>query len=106
MAKKKKQVDPRHVVFKDMLFRCFRFLNNGMNPPWDGSDAKQLDLTLKANPELTADQFYRCLVYYSDSHNIIPGARPRKFLPNISEYANGPLDKYNRPLVEKKRRVL
>jgi hypothetical protein len=101
--KAKKEPDPRHKIFKDLCFRCFRYLNPDGECPWDASDAKNLDNVLKANPTLTDDLFHRWLIYYSDSQNINPADRPRKFLVKITDYMSGPLNEYGRPLVQKRR---
>ena len=93
----KKEVDERHIIFRGLMFRCYQYLNK-IDPPWDGSDAKQLDLLLKAIPKLTEQQFHNWLINYAKSHNINPAARPRVYLPNISNYASGPLDKFGRPI--------
>jgi hypothetical protein len=99
---KKKKTDSRHSEFQKLLFRCHRYLNDNDTPPWDGSDAKQLSLLLKAKPDLTTKQFHIWLGNYAASENINPSSRPRKFLPKISEYASGPLDKFGKPLEEKR----
>jgi hypothetical protein len=100
--KSAKPVDERHIKFKDIIWRCYKFLNNGETPAWDGSDAKQLALLLKAKPDLTEDKFHSWLVNYAKSGNMNPADRPRKFLPRITDYASGPLNEFGRPLEKKK----
>ena len=99
---KKKTGDPRHSEFQKLIFRCHRYLNKNDTPSWDASDAKQLSLLLKAKPDLTSAQFHAWLGNYADSENINPASRPRKFLPKITEYASGPLDKFGKPLQEQR----
>jgi hypothetical protein len=97
-ANPKKVSDPRHASCKDLIFRCYGFLNHGTLPPWDASDAKQLSTLLRAMPTLTADEFHAWLGHYAASENINPASRPRNLLTKIAEYASGPLNKYGRPL--------
>lgn len=87
----------KHAEFKDLIFRCYAYLNNGELPPWDGSDAKQLSLVIRAKPDLDATKFHQWLANYAASGNINPAARPREFLPRISDYTGGPLNKFGRP---------
>lgn len=87
----------KHAEFKDLIFRCYAYLNNGELPPWDGSDAKQLSLVIRAKPDLDATKFHQWLANYAASENINPAARPREFLPRISDYTGGPLNKFGRP---------
>jgi len=92
---KRNGVDPRHKPFQDLIFRCYRHMNHS-DPPWDGSEAKQLALLLKAAPQLTEEEFRHWLWNYSQSKDITPSARPRIFLPGISNYGSGPRDVYRR----------
>ena len=94
--------DPRHQPFKDLIFRCYRYQNDGEDPPWGPGDAKQLSSLLKETPKLDAEEFAYWLKYYAQSDNTNPADRPAKFLPKIHSYANGPLNGFGRPL-EKKR---
>jgi hypothetical protein len=78
-----------------LIFRCYQKLNGGQNPPWDSSDAKQLDLFLKASPSLTEDEIKSLLTNYYYSKDHAPGDRPRKFLPNLASYTTV-LNKFRR----------
>jgi hypothetical protein len=99
-------VRSRFEQFKEMLVKFYKHINFGKAPVWDAGDAKQLNNLLKARPELTKEEFREWLLNYMDSQNVNFPDRPRKFLPNITSYANGPLDKYGKPLVVQKRRIL
>jgi len=94
--KSKSKADPRHIEFKDLIFRCYNYLN-GENPPWDASDAKQLSNLLKAKPDLDAKRFHLWLGNYAESKDINPADRPRRFLQKLPSYANGSLNQYGRP---------
>ena len=89
--------DHKHADFKGLIFKCYSYLNEGELPPWDGSEAKQLSNLIKAKPDLDSEKFHQWLGNYAASENIKPGARPREFLPHISDYASGPLDRFGRP---------
>jgi hypothetical protein len=87
----------KHTAFKELTVRCYEYLNRGEKTPWDGSDARQLSAVIKAVPTLDAEKFHQWLKNYAASENINPAARPRVFLPKITDYAGGPLDKFGRP---------
>jgi len=93
----RKETDARCPRYTELIIQCYRFLNNREDPPFDASDTKQLSLVLKACPSLTEEKFRRMLENYANSENINPAARPREFLPKITSYSAGPLDKYGRP---------
>lgn len=91
--------DSRHAKFQQLIFKCYSYLNNGENCPWDGSDAKQLALLIKAKPDLDDEKFHQWLGNYAASENINPADRPRVFLRKITSYAAAPLTKFGRPNV-------
>lgn len=81
--------------FKAMVEKFYRWKWSN-DCPWDGSEAKQLSLLLKASPTMTVQEFARALYYYSLSGNITPGERPRKFLPRIHDYTVKPIDRFGK----------
>lgn len=93
--KKKLVTDPRHTSFQGLIFRCYMYLNDNELPPWDGSEAKQLSILLKNKPDWDEKKFAICLWNYARSE-ITRGDRPRIFLPRLTSYQNGPLDKYGK----------
>lgn len=88
--------DHRHKDFKELIFKCYRYLNEE-DPPWDASDAKQLKSLIKAKPDLDKEKFHSWLLNYAESKDINPSDRPRKFLPKLPSYAGGVLNKFGRP---------
>lgn len=94
--KKKKEVDPRHAPFREVIFRCYRYMNQGNDPSWGPGDAKQLSALLTETPRLTEQQFKRWLKNYSESDDITKSSRPSVFLPRISNYGSGPRDEWHR----------
>jgi hypothetical protein len=99
IKKAKKEIDPRHVPFKALIFKCYEYLN-GEEPPWDGSDAKQLSALLAAMPKLSEDKFHKMLGNYAKSQNINPPDRPRLFIQRITSYSAGPLNDFGKPAVK------
>ena len=63
---------------------------------WDGSEAKQLGLLLKASPELTVEQFATCVRNRARSA-VAHGERPRVWLPTLLRYQGGALDRFGIP---------
>lgn len=98
-------VRSRFEQFKELIFKFYKYMNFA-EPVWDAGDAKQLHNLLKTRSELTKEQFREWLYNYMDSQGVNFADRPRKFLPNITSYANGPLDRYGKPLVIQKKRIL
>ena len=88
--------DPRHAACKSVL-DSFWARHNTLPMPWSGKEAKHLSSVLSANPSLSVEQFEQILENRSASevnHSEGPGI----FLLNITKYANGPLDRYGKPL--------
>lgn len=90
----------KHSAFKESIFKCYRYLNEGQDPPWDASDAKILSSLIAAKPDLEPEQFHQWLGFYARSENINPAARPRKFVGDICSYSRGPLNKFGKPMEE------
>jgi uncharacterized protein YdaU (DUF1376 family) len=85
----------KHSRIKQLIFSIYRE-HNKTDPPWDGSEGKQLDLLLKATPGWTEEQYRGCLqnLYASDGYP--SGQRPRVFMKDLSTCLNGPLDRFRR----------
>ena len=81
-----------HAEIREHIQQNYREVN-GITCPWDGSEAKALDKMLKANPSWTVMQWLTMVRNYFDSEGI-NGQRPRVWLPQISKWAAGPLDKF------------
>lgn len=63
---------------------------------WDASAGKQLDLLLRAAPELTLASFQACLLNRARSPGVPHGEHPRVWLPRILKYQQGPLNAFGR----------
>jgi hypothetical protein len=94
--KGKQKSDPRHAPFKELIFRCYRYLNQDSDPPWGPGDAKQLSALLTETPGLTEQQFKRWLANYANSEDVTRSARPSAFLPRLFNYGSGPRDEWHR----------
>jgi hypothetical protein len=93
--KAKQPPDPRHVPFKEVIFRFYRW-KWGRDPQWDGAEGNQLSRLLKSDPKLDERTFAVWLRNYGNSEDIAPGERPCMFLPKISRYSVVALDRYGR----------
>lgn len=69
----------------------------GVECPWDGSEAKQLDSLLKSTPNWVDSQFVTCLENLARSDCVAPGARPREWLGMLPKFLKGPLDQFKNP---------
>ena len=69
--------------------------HNKVPCPWDGSEASALTKALKACPSWEIDVWLRLVGNYFHSEGV-NGARPRVWIPRLSDYARGPLDRYGR----------
>ena len=73
---------------------CFREMNK-IACPWDGSEAQALDKMLKHNPSWELADWLRMVSNYFHSEGV-NGKRPRVWIPRLSDYARGPLDRFGK----------
>ena len=83
-----------HAEIRSEIQQHYRELNN-ITCPWDGSEGKALDRMLKGNPSWTLIQWTTMIRNRFESEGV-NGERPRAWLPQLSKWARGPLDKYGR----------
>jgi hypothetical protein len=88
------EVDSRHVPFK-LAVQTY-MLHKGATFVWDGSEAKAMDLLLKATPGLNLGMFQACLNNRARSPGTPHGERPRLWLPNVTRYQNEPLNEFGK----------
>jgi hypothetical protein len=86
--------DPRHAPIRELIQRL-HFEKFKIQAEWNGSEAKALNRLLSANPHWTMNQISAMVRNRFDSESI-PSERPRKWLPDLSAYAAGPLDRFGR----------
>lgn len=87
--------ETRHERIQCMVFSAYRE-QNGVDPPWDGGEGKQLQALLKATPQWHDGQLAQCLTNMYASGGFAKGTRPREFLPRLPKYLHGPLNEFNR----------
>jgi hypothetical protein len=94
--KPKKEPDPRHTPFRELLGRYWKYVNP-KNPemPWDKPEAGQLGNLLRASPNLTAEQFHTLLSNRAKS-DVAHGERVHIWLANITKFSV-PLNEYGKP---------
>jgi hypothetical protein len=93
--------ESRHKAFHDQIDRYWKHKTGEEKAPWDGSEGKALSALLAAKPDLTIEDFRRCLKHRGDSPDEVQTERPRQWLPNVLRFTGGPLDRYGKPLETK-----
>lgn len=92
--KNKAERDPRHRPVAEAYVIEFQRRNPRIHAPFDGSDAKQLQVLLRQQPEASAEQVIDWLRNAFDSDDVPPlrpGFRLREFCAHYSKYLSGPL---------------
>lgn len=95
-SRDKREVDSRHSPFKEILGKAWK-VKNTSEMTWGPGEAKQLSLLLSSNPSLTADAF-RHLLHNRHKSSVNQSERPLKWLPSLTDYASGPIDRYGKPM--------
>jgi hypothetical protein len=93
----KGEPDSRHAEFRKAIEDYWHSKNSDIEIPWDGSEGSALSKLLKANPNLNAEKVVVLLQNRSCS-NVNHSERPSRWLRNVTDYAAGPLDRFNKPL--------
>jgi hypothetical protein len=99
--------DPqKQVPGSDVQFEFFRAevlaFWRGQNPgkadcPWIRSDRRALHQFIEGSPTVTLDQFRQLLRNRAQSE-VNPSELPRRWLRDLMEYADGPLNRFKKPL--------
>jgi hypothetical protein len=95
-SRDKREADPRHSIFKEILGKAWK-VKNSSEMTWGPGEGKQLSLLLSSNPSLTTDAF-RQLLHNRHKSSVNQAERPLKWLASLPDYANGPIDRYGKPL--------
>jgi hypothetical protein len=90
--------EARHAEFKAAIHAYWKHKNPELECPWDGSEGAQLGMWLKANPKVEIEQFKNMLRNRARSPDVNHSVRPSKWIRDITDFANGPLDRFNKPL--------
>lgn len=90
--------DPRCDEFRAEV-KKFWTANNRQQPecPWIRKDEKALAELLEGSPRLTIETLRQWLRNRADSE-INPSDLPRRWLADLAEFADGPLDRFRKPL--------
>lgn len=94
-SRDKREPDARHAPFKEACSKYYE--HHKLEMAWSASEGKQLSELLSANPLLTLPQFQDLLRHRSRSQ-VNHAERPRVWLGRATDYAAGPLDKFNKPV--------
>jgi hypothetical protein len=86
--------EPRHGAVRELIEQEHK-RKFGSACQWDGSEGKRLSEVLKANPSWTMTQIAGMVRNRYESAGVT-GDRPRVWLPNLSKYAGGPLDRFGK----------
>ena len=90
----------RHSEFKEAIREYWTAKNEGIDMPWGPAEGKQLEMWLRESPLITLEQFKGFLRNRYKSQ-VNHGERPSQWVRYATSYANGPLDKFGKPLALK-----
>ena len=85
----------RHVEAKDIIGEYWASKNPGVQMPWDGREGKQLEMFLRAAPDITAAQL-RGFLRNRFQSDVNHGERPSMWIQWVTSYASGPIDRYGK----------
>jgi len=92
--------DPRFEAFRGEILVYWKEKNPGQEFFWMRKDRRALDELLKCFPKLEFSTFKQWLLHRAWSE-VNQSELPRRWLGRLSEYAEGPLDRYGKPLVRR-----
>ena len=87
----------RHDEFKSIVKEYLDSKNKGIQMPWAGPEGKQLEMFLRAAPNITAEQF-RGFLRNRFKSEVNHGERPSRWLPWVTSYGAGPVDKFGKTI--------
>lgn len=85
----------RHDAFKGAIKAYWAHTNPGLEMPWDGSEGKNLEMWLRASPNVSLDDFRRML-YNRSLSQVNQTERPSKWIRNVTDFWK-PVDRFNKP---------
>jgi hypothetical protein len=91
--------DERFRLFVEALDSYWKFKNPGIPLTFGKAEGAQLNRLLADNPQLAVEVFQDCLQHRAHSE-VVHSEPPRKWLASALQYANGPLDRYGKPMRE------
>lgn len=87
----------RHAEFKAIIGDYWTSKNPGVQMPWDGREGKQLEMFLRAAPDITADQF-RGFLRNRFKSEVNHGERCSMWIQWVTSYAAGPMDRFGKTI--------
>lgn len=87
----------RHSEFKASILRYWESRNPSVEMPWGPSEGKNLSTWLKESPNTTVEQFTGWLRNRFKSE-VNHTERPSRWIGNVTAFANGPIDRFGKPL--------
>jgi hypothetical protein len=93
-------IDSRFTPFRKAIESYWQRANPGVEMPWDASESKRLHEFLKACPGTALDAFERMLANRERS-DVVQSHRPRVWIAALTDYANGPIDRYGKPALRR-----
>jgi len=101
-SKPKSKADPRHQEVKLAIEGCWTLANPGAAAmPWNGREAGALGQVLSSNPSWPVGDLVACVQnrFASEVNN---AERPGVWIPKLTDYFGGPLDRFNKPYGQQK----
>jgi hypothetical protein len=95
---KSAETDSRHTPISNFIKQCITHATKLDPAPWSGRDGKSLSIVLQNNPSWDVDVF-KNLIRNRFRSDVPRGDPAYKWLPELSKYAEGPLDQYGKPQV-------
>ncbi len=90
-------VQSRHDAFKDAIKKYWAGKNPDVEMPWGPAEGRTLAIWLKESPTTTLDQFISWLRNRFKSE-VNHTERPSTWIRNVTIFANGPIDRFRKPL--------
>lgn len=96
-AKADGAVSSLHGQIREFIQQCICYATKLPKAPWTSKDGKYLDRQIKANPSWGFET-WRALIQARFRSEVTHGDPPWKWLLEISKYAQGPLDRFGKPI--------
>ena len=101
-GKKPRSADPRILTFQEEVLKFW----SGQNPkgpvcPWSRQDYRALLEYLAGSPKASLEHFKHLLKNRAASQ-INPSTPARQWLRDLEEFAEGPLDRYKKPMRQRR----
>ena len=89
--------DPRHSKLRDHILTAYQNVNDGLQCPWNGRQGAMLKRFLQSCP-WPIERLTEAVDNRFQSEDINTCQDPGEWIGKLTNYARGPLDRYNKPL--------